>query len=245
MAVTDKENQIIVNAEAVGSANECEHLPRVTGEALENMEEVKVKIPKKTQPILLADKNFFSEENLKVCKELGLKAIIPDSQYKRRLGAENKKKYGIDDFEYNKKGNYYKCPNGKILAYYGEINIRNFEAKQYRASVKDCRICPLVKNCINTKKAYAEIVNGRRITVAPNSLCNSLREKLNTQEYQDIYAYRIQIIEPVFANITSSKGLNRFMVRGKTKANSQWQLYCIMHNLGKCLNEYNKRNKIA
>jgi hypothetical protein len=59
MAVTDRENQIIINAEAVGSANECEHLPRVMGETLENIKETKIKTPKKTKQILLADKNYF------------------------------------------------------------------------------------------------------------------------------------------------------------------------------------------
>ena len=102
-----------------------------------------------------------------------------------------------------------------------------------------------MKKCINTKKSRYKIVNGKIITAAPGSLCNLLREKLNTQKYQDIYSYRIQIIEPVFANITCSKRLNRFMLRGKRKVNSQWQLYCIVHNLGKCLNEYNRREKIA
>ena len=72
MAVTDRENQIIINAEAVGSANECEHLPWVMGETLENIKETKVKTSKKTKQILLADKNYFSEANLKACKELKL-----------------------------------------------------------------------------------------------------------------------------------------------------------------------------
>ena len=72
------------------------------------------------------------------------------------------------------------------------------------------------------------------------SCCQSMREKLNKQEYQDRYAYRIQIIEPVFANIEYCKGLNRFTLRGAVKVNGQWQLYCIVHNLGKCLKGYNK-----
>jgi len=71
------------------------------------------------------------------------------------------------------------------------------------------------------------------------SLCRAMREKLKTEEYQDKYGYRMQIIEPVFANITYCKGLNRFSLRGKRKVNGQWLLYCIVHNLGKCLKGYN------
>jgi restriction endonuclease len=72
-----------------------------------------------------------------------------------------------------------------------------------------------------------------------------MKEKLNREEYQERCSRRIQIIEPVFADISYCKGLNRFTLRGKEKANEQWQLYCIAHNLGKCLNKYNKRKGLV
>jgi transposase len=250
MAVTDKENQIIMNAEAVGSANECEHLPVVMEKTLENMKEAKVKIPKKTRRILLADRNFFSEDNLRFCKELGIEAIIPDSQYKRRLGENKEKRYQAEDFIYLEKENAYECPNKKKLLYKGKSTLPgNKDGSVYQASLKDCRLCPQIKNCIRTKKKAEDIDKGRILIISKSnnegSLCRMLRKNMDTVEYQDIYADRIQIIEPVFANITSSKELDRFMLRGKSKVNSQWQLYCMVHNLGKCLNEYNKREKVA
>jgi hypothetical protein len=69
-------------------------------------------------------------------------------------------------------------------------------------------------------------------------LCRAMRKKLNTLECQDQYAYRMQIIEPVFANIVSCKRLNRFTLRSEGKVNGQWQLYCIVHNLSKCQKTY-------
>ena len=68
---------------------------------------------------------------------------------------------------------------------------------------------------------------------------------MSTEEYQDRYAYRVQIVEPVFANIKYCKGLDRFTLRGKAKVNGQWKLYCIVHNLGKCLERYNEKWKAA
>jgi hypothetical protein len=38
-------------------------------------------------------------------------------------------------------------------------------------------------------------------------------------------------VEPVFADIRSSLGLDRFSLRGKKKVSIQWRLYCIVHNL--------------
>lgn len=39
--------------------------------------------------------------------------------------------------------------------------------------------------------------------------------------------------EPVFANIRFNKGPDYFALRGKRKVNTQWLLFCVVHNLGK------------
>ena len=250
IAVSDKQNQIILNAEAVGSANEGEHLPELLDKTLSNIKEAGVKISKKKKPKIMGDANYFSEENLRACKERGLEAIIPDSQYNRRLGVDNERRYEAADFEYHKKGNYYECPCGKRLEYkYGRKSvIGGQDGMVYQASVKDCRPCPLNGRCLRTKKDPSRWV-GRQLLITksnePDSLCGEMRKKLSTEEYQNFYSYRIQIIEPVFANIKNCKGLNRFTLRGKNKVNAQWKLYCIVHNLGKCLNGYNKIRDFA
>ncbi|MBA4390309.1 MAG: hypothetical protein C0399_05170 [Syntrophus sp. (in: bacteria)] len=46
-----------------------------------------------------------------------------------------------------------------------------------------------------------------------------------------IYYRRLATVEPVFANIRSTLGLDRFTLRGKEKVNIQWLLYCTVHNL--------------
>ncbi|MFT6388364.1 MAG: hypothetical protein ACJAUP_001745 [Cellvibrionaceae bacterium] len=38
------------------------------------------------------------------------------------------------------------------------------------------------------------------------------------------------MVEPVFANVVIQKRLNRFSLRGKTKADGQWKLYCMVHD---------------
>ena len=40
-------------------------------------------------------------------------------------------------------------------------------------------------------------------------------------------------MEPVFANIRHHKRMSRFTLRGKTKVATQWQLYCLVHNIEK------------
>lgn len=38
---------------------------------------------------------------------------------------------------------------------------------------------------------------------------------------------------PVFGNLRGNKRLNRFTLRGATKVDGQWKLYCMMHNIEK------------
>ena len=250
IAVSDKENQVIVKAEAVGSSGEGKHLPEILDKTLNSLNEAAVKMSKREKLTLLADANYFSEDNLKACHERRIEVLMPDINYRKRLGGKSKMRYEAIDFKYNKKGNYYKCPNGKILKYKGKESLyRGHDGKSYTANVKDCRKCPLIAKCLKTKKEFDKIQTGRRLLISksnePGSLSNELIEKMSTEEYQNKYANRIQIIEPVFANISYCKGLNRFTLRGKAKVNGQWQLYCIMHNLGKCLKGYNSKYKYA
>ncbi|MBU1524019.1 MAG: transposase, partial [Candidatus Omnitrophica bacterium] len=44
---------------------------------------------------------------------------------------------------------------------------------------------------------------------------------------------RMQIIEPVFANIRSNLKLDHFSLRGQVKVDIQWKLFAIIHNIRK------------
>jgi len=40
-------------------------------------------------------------------------------------------------------------------------------------------------------------------------------------------------VEPVFGNLCHNKGLNRFTLRGRTKVDGQWKLFCLVQNIEK------------
>jgi len=241
IAVSDQKSQIITSAQAFGSANETEHLPEMLDKNIKNLEDAGVKQEEGKKPTMSADANYFSEENLLACQERGIDAVIAD----RRIGSDGKNRYEVDDFKYNERKDYYECPQGKRLAYKRETVQMGVKGKVYQASLKDCKKCPVFSKCSWSKKEQSEQVQGKTLRITEKNkqgnVCRQMRKKLETVEYQDIYAYRIQIIEPVFANIRHCKGLNRFTLRGKEKVNSQWLLYCMVHNLSKCLKAYNTK----
>jgi hypothetical protein len=242
LAVADAKEQIIVGAKAVGSANEGGHFTEMVKNTLVNAEKAGVKKEPGKKPVFTADSNYFSEDNLKAGAGLGVETIIADGNYKSRLGKKEGNTYRAEDFTYNAEGDYYECPAGKKLGHTKARKISGREGRLYKADVGDCGACPLKEKCSKSKKK--ERRSGRSLFVtesnSPGGLMYEHLKKLNTVEWQDKYARRIQIIEPVFADISNCKGLDRFSLRGQEKVNGQRLLYCMVHNLGKCLKGYNK-----
>jgi hypothetical protein len=62
-----------------------------------------------------------------------------------------------------------------------------------------------------------------------------MRQKIDEAKYRALYGRRMRIIEPCFADITYNKKMNRFSLGTKLKVNIQWLLYCMVHNIGKCI----------
>jgi hypothetical protein len=240
IAAADQKSQVITNAEAFGSANETEHLAEMLDGNTENLEAAGVKTAGEGEKItVLGDPNYFSEENFQACAERGAEAVIPGSQAKRRLGADGKNRYGVEVFKYHEGENYYERPQGKRLEYKRVTKQKGVEGRVYQASLTGCRQCPEFAKCSWSRKGQSGQVRGKTLRIIKSnrqgSLCRGMREKFETVECRDKYADRIQIVEPVFADIRYCKGLNRFTLRGKGKVNSQWLLYCVVHNLGKYL----------
>jgi hypothetical protein len=155
----------------------------------------------------------------------------------------------LDDFKYNEEEDYYECPHGKRLAFKRVTEQEGVTGRVYQASLTDCKACPVFSQCSWSKKDQSEQVQGKTIRITEKNgrgnLCRKMRVKQATEEYKALYACRIQIVEPVFANIRYCKSLNRFTLRGKEKVNGQWLLYCMVHNLGKCLNGRNAMKNAA
>jgi transposase len=242
IAVADSENQVIIAAEVFGSVNEGEQFPHM----LEELEKSMSAINGKAEPLkgkrILGDTGYFSEDNLQAAKAKKVEAIIPDPQFRMRneefTGGKygeyhEKARYDARDFKYKKKENSYRCPNGKTLKYRGVTQLNSNRGNKYEASVKDCRVCPLREKCIKSKTGKYRTLY-IPIKEYKENLADKMRSKIDDPKVRRVYGRRMQIIEPVFADITYCKGMNRFTLRSKMKVNIQWLLYCIVHNLGKC-----------
>jgi transposase len=68
-------------------------------------------------------------------------------------------------------------------------------------------------------------------TVPEAGAKEKMHEKLRSATGKALYAARKHIVEPVFGQIKSARGVRKFLLRGLEKVSAEWQLICLTHNL--------------
>jgi transposase len=240
MALTDAKHQIVVSADVFGNVCENEYLDDMMEAAKVNFKHLKCFGLGVKKAALLADTNYFSEDNCRYTLKNGIDAYIPDHGFRLRdpRYPENKDeqkkrvKYRQEDFMYFALGDYFLCPTGKRLTLKRKgLLFHGYRGNRYAASILDCRACVKHYRCLNRQAKYKALF----ITTKPKKKTWSVKmaEKIDTIEGRDMYAKRMGIVEPVFANITFHKKLNRFTLRTRPKVKIQWILYMLVQNIEK------------
>jgi hypothetical protein len=62
-------------------------------------------------------------------------------------------------------------------------------------------------------------------------VADAMREKLHTPAGKEFYKTRGAIVEAPFGQIKEGRGFRRLSMRGKEKADGEWKLVCLTHNL--------------
>lgn len=242
IALADEKNQVIIATEAFGKGQEHGTFKPVIEQAEENLKVITDTQAPLSGKTILADTNYFCEENLRTSAEKQIEAIIPDGNFRKRderfvdrkVHTGREQKFGPQDFTYDRKANTCVCPNGKTLKNIGHIVLHGSSGYRYQSKVSDCKGCQFTDKCFLRKNNSS----GKRTVFVSDkddatNYSAQMIQKIDRPEIRDLYSRRMAIIEPVFANITYHKKLNRFTLRTKAKVNIQWLLYCMVHNIGK------------
>jgi len=248
IAIADSGNQVVISAEVIGSTAESGCFPKMLDNLQANMQAITGNKRPLKNSLVLGDTGYFSEDNLQEAAKRKINVLIPDPQFRKRDPVfDDRKKYkdtnvkkyfGVEDFKYNEKDDSYTCPAGKTLPYKCDIEFksRGTWGKQYRSKKSVCSVCPLKSECIKRKSGKGEF---RALFIMhqryEENLSSKMRDKIDDPAYRELYSRRMQIIEPVFADMTYCKGMDRFTFRGTEKVNTQWKLYNIVHNMWKCM----------
>jgi len=114
--------------------------------------------------------------------------------------------------------------------------INGRKAIVFTGTAATCAGCSQREQCLRkpevTPVRQVAFFHGSVETKLPNPHCRAMREKIDSRKGRTIYAQRMGLIEPVFGHV-QQRGLRRFTLRGKTKVDTQWKLFCIVHNVAK------------
>ena len=116
------------------------------------------------------------------------------------------------------------------------MKLNRNSGEEYEAKSKDCRNCKSQQPCINSRggkdpKRTRYIVDKSK----GEDWWEEMKKKPDERKHRELYGRRMQIIERCFADMESCKGMDKFTLRGKIKLKIQWLMYCMLHNIGKCM----------
>jgi len=248
VAAVDSAHQVIVAAVAHGSGSEQSTLlPTVQlTDAIRH-----------PNTLITADAGYHSEANLQSLHDQGIPALVADNLMRRRderfatqdrykelpdplanKGAPDKatKLFGPKDFQVDAAINSCICPAGQHLYSNGSHCVtRGRVSHKFTGTQGGCGPCQLRSQCLRypERTAVRQVSFFAKNQASPHQFTERMKHAIDSPKGRKMYSQRMATVEPVFANLRHNKQLNRFTLRTQPKVNTQWNLYCMVHNIEK------------
>ena len=126
------------------------------------------------------------------------------------------------DFNWDKRHGHYVCPHGKLLRTSGTVH--DGRTLLYRASKRDCDVCPLRSRCC-TRDAARKVP--RHVHEDARDVA---RRKMKTKAFARSRDERKRV-EIRFAHLKTHHGFVRLRLRGLSGARDEFHLVAIVQNL--------------
>lgn len=216
-ASVDAENQIIVAMELTQAENDVGQLPEI----FEQVESTTGLSP----DVSLVDCGYSNESTLKWIDDTKHDVLMPLQEQPQESSRNDlfcSKCFLADD-----ERDLLICPAGRELVYKGIYKTGSGHYKQYAAT--GCKSCSFCSQCVGKGKT------SRRVTVSVVATQRrAMRERLDSSDGRKLYDLRRETVEPVFGQMKSNRGFDRFVCWGKEGACAESALICLGHNMAKC-----------
>lgn len=186
---------------------------------------------------LTADAGYGSEENYQYQEQKQIDAYVKYNFFDKEHGIlKSKRKKKNEDFHrdnlyYNQEQDHYICPMGQLTKKKGERKrkiSRGYLQTNSLYSAQNCQSCSLRAACFKAK--------GNRFVERNHTLerhKQRVRENLNSEIGQIKRKQRTADVEPVFVHIKSNGNFKPFTLKGIEKAELEFGLHALAHNLKK------------
>jgi transposase len=170
----------------------------------------------------VADRGYFSGEEIKACDDAGITVTLPKPL---TSGAKSAGRFGKQDFVYLVDENAYRCPAGEKLRYY-YTNEENGQ-KLHRYWTNACRTCALKSRCTTGPQ--------RRITRWDHEhVLEAAQKRLDANP--DAMRTRRETVEHPFGTMKMRMGATHFLMKRLPRVATEMALHVLAYNLTRVLN---------
>ena len=173
----------------------------------------------------LYDKGYHTGSEFKIADDLNIEVIVAIPGLASQ--APNPK-YNVENFDYQKDGDYYVCPQGNKLTTPGTWHkTRTYYFKRY--TTRACMTCVVKDEC--TKAKYGKGIQRSEY----QQLINQNKERI--EQFQSYYRRRQAIVEHPYGTIKRQWGFSYIITKkGKPRASADIGLMFIAYNLRRIIN---------
>jgi hypothetical protein len=171
---------------------------------------------------VVADRGYFSSEQILACQEAGITVTLPKPQ---TSGNRVKGRFVKQDFRYEASEDVYVCPAGEKLTYHYTNQEDGRVLRRYWTSA--CQTCAIKDRCTSGKE--------RRITRWQHEhVVEAVQRRLDA--HPEKMRQRRETVEHPFGTIKARMGATHFLMKTLQRVSTEMALHVLAYNLTRAMN---------
>jgi transposase len=213
-AAVDTKHHLIVAHEVTNVGNDRSQLSPMAKKTKTILERERLEV--------VADRGYFSSEEILACDEAGISVTLPKPM---TSGNKAKGRFVKEDFRYLAHEDVYICPAGERLKYYYTNEERGLSLRRYWTNA--CQDCVIKHRCTTGKE--------RRITRWEHEhLLEAVQRRLD--ENPQAMRQRRETVEHPFGTIKARMGATHFLMKRLPRVATEMALHVLAYNLTRVMN---------
>ena len=224
-SVVEAEHHLIVAYEVVTTGSDRQQLATMSQKAKTAMGVGALE--------MLADRGYFSGEEIVACEALGVTPYVPKPL---TSGAKADGRFGKPDFSYLPDQDVYRCPAGQLLRHHMTTVEKGLTLHRYW-NLSSCQACPLKPKCTPSAE--------RRITRWEHEATIEAMQRRMDLAPQSPMKVRRRIVEHPFGTIKAWMGSTHFLMKRLKNVKTEISLHVLAYNLKRVMQILGTRPLIA
>ncbi len=222
-AAVDSQHHLIVTHEVTNQGHDRAQLSNMAAQAKTVLDVDELTV--------VADRGYYSGEEIKTCEEAGIRTYLPKNQTSSN---QAKGYYGKRDFIYHPQDDEYECPAGERAIYRFTREEKGKQIRRYWSSA--CVSCSMKSKCTTGKE--------RRISRWEHEAILDTAEA-RLEQAPEMMKVRRSTVEHPFGTIKYWMGATHFQMKTLKHVSTEMSLHVLAYNMKRVIKILGARQLIA